>query len=131
MTGERPCVTDGGGSGDSGSPGESGGVPDGRYVAVLDRFEERDPARGGGEVAVLLLEAGDEVVAERTVPAWRLPEDARRQDAVLELSVRNGFVVSTSYDPEATEQRSSAAQDRFDRLAERPDEDSDGGSDGR
>ncbi|WP_276300992.1 DUF3006 domain-containing protein [Halorussus lipolyticus] len=107
--------------------GEKPKPADGRYTAVLDRFEERDPARGGGELAVLLLESGDEVVAERAIPAWRLPEDARRQDAVLELAVRNGFVVSIEYDSSETARRVESAQSRFDRLAERPDESSDEG----
>ncbi|UPV99888.1 DUF3006 domain-containing protein [Halorussus gelatinilyticus] len=121
-------------------------IPDGRYVAVLDRFEELDPAdaggpterdgngtehderpaeRGGRELAVLLMESDDEVVAERAIPTWRLPADARRRDAVLELDVTNGFVVSMAYDAAATERRTDSAQSRFDRLAERPDDDSD------
>ncbi|WP_137286969.1 DUF3006 domain-containing protein [Halorussus salinisoli] len=104
--------------------GDGSGVPDGRYVAVLDRFEETDPEGDGTELAVLLLESDEEVVAERAVPTWRLPEDARQRDAVLELVVRSGFVESLSFDPEATERRRSSAQSRFDRLAERPDEDS-------
>ncbi|WP_135851120.1 DUF3006 domain-containing protein [Halorussus salinus] len=116
--------------------GEKTEVADGRYVAVVDRFEETDPARSGGErdaegrtedggreLAVLLLESGESVVAERAIPAWRLPADARRQDAVLELSVKNGFVVSMTHDSEETERRTDSAQSRFDRLAERPGED--------
>jgi hypothetical protein len=115
--------------------GEKRTPADGRYTAVLDRFEERDPARSGGsrdggvgdgedgrELAVLLLESGDEVVAERAIPTWRLPEDARRQDAVLAVTLKNGFVTSMSYDSKATEERVGSAQSRFDRLAERPDE---------
>ncbi|WP_115862706.1 DUF3006 domain-containing protein [Halorussus litoreus] len=109
------------------------GVPDGRYTAVVDRFE---PTEGDRELAVLLLEADgaserdEEVVAERAIPKWRLPEAARKQDAVLTVALRNGFVVSTSYEADATERRTSAAQDRFDGLAERPGEDSDGSIDG-
>lgn len=103
---------------------------DGTYTAVLDRFEETDPARDAvGEArerAVLLLESGGEVVAERAIPTWRLPEDARHQDAVLDISLRNGFVVSMTYDPEATERRGSEAQARFDRLAKRPGGESEG-----
>jgi len=106
--------------------GEGSGIPDGGYVAVVDRFEGRDPQRGGGELAVLLVESGDDVVGERAIPAWRLPEEARRPDAVLDVAVRNGFVVSMDFDPEATERRTADAQARFDRLAERPDERDDG-----
>ncbi|UPV73853.1 DUF3006 domain-containing protein [Halorussus limi] len=104
---------------------DTSGLADGRYTAVLDRFETTDPAGDGDRLAVLLLESGESVVAERTVPAWRLPADARRQDAVLELVVKNGFVVSTEFDPESTERRTESAQSRFDRLAERPDDESD------
>lgn len=104
--------------------GERHSVPDGRYTAVIDRFEQTDPADDGGELAVLLLESGDEVVAERAIPAWRLPERARRQDAVLEVVLKNGYVVSRQFDPETTEDRSEKAQSRFDRLAERPDDES-------
>lgn len=108
--------------------GDGNEVADGRYTAVLDRFEEKDPESGGEELAVLLLESNEEVVAERVIPTWRLPDDARHQDAVLELAVRNGFVTSMEYDSAATESRSASAQSRFDALAKRPDEESDGES---
>ncbi|NHN58606.1 MULTISPECIES: DUF3006 domain-containing protein [Halorussus] len=128
MTGDRNApdrspVPDGGGS------ERRDAVPDGRYVAVLDRFEATDPADDGRELAVLLLESGEEVVAERAIPAWRLPEDARRQDAVLELAVSSGHVTSLSYDPDATERRADGAQSRFDALAERPESDAAGETD--
>lgn len=110
--------------------GDDDSLADGRYTAVLDRFEERDPRRGGDEVAVLLLESGEEVVGERAVPTWRLPEDARHSDAVLEVTLQNGFVISLEYDFGETERRVGEAQSRFDRLAERPDDAADGGEDG-
>jgi hypothetical protein len=113
MTGEEPPRTDGG-------PTDGGNLADGRYTAVLDRFEETDPETDGEAVAILLLESGKEVVAERAVSARRLPADARRQDAVLKLVVNNGFVSSMAYDEERTDERRSSAQSRFDRLAERP-----------
>lgn len=131
MTGEEWDASEDNGA-DARGPAPDGGeserrdaVPDGRYVAVLDRFEATDPADDGEELAVLLLESDGETVAERAIPAWRLPEDARRQDAVLELAMRNGHVASLSADPEATERRVDEAQSRFDRLAERPDSGSD------
>lgn len=95
---------------------------DGRYTAVIDRFEQKDGDEEDTELAVLLLESGDEVVGERAIPTWRLPEDARQRDAVLDLTLRNGHVVSMSHDPEETERRTTEAQSRFDRLAERPGE---------
>ena len=105
---------------------------DGRYTAVIDRFE--------GERAVLLLEDDEEVAAELVVSERRLPEDALHTDAVLSVRVRDGELVTAEYDPEETERRTSDAQSRFDRLARRPDEsevsdseadrDGDGGPDG-
>lgn len=91
-------------------------IPDGRYTAVIDRFE--------GEQAVLLVEDDDELVDELIVREGRLPTDARQQDAVLRISMQNGNLISAHHDPDETERRSSEAQDRFDRLARRPDDDS-------
>ncbi|WP_435178716.1 DUF3006 domain-containing protein [Halorussus sp. AFM4] len=127
MTGDRRDTAEDGETDARGAVADGGEsnrretVPDGRYVAVLDRFEATDPADDGEDLAVLLVESDEWVVAERAVPAWRLPEDARRQDAVLEVAVNNGHVVSLSSDAETTERRVDAAQSRFDRLAERPD----------
>jgi hypothetical protein len=105
--------------------GDGTDIADGRYTAVLDRFEALE---GGRELVVLLLESDEEVLAERAIPKWRLPEDARRQDAVLELAVRNGFVTTMEYHSAATERQIESAQSRFDELAKRPDEKSDGES---
>lgn len=91
-------------------------IPDGHYTAVVDRFE--------GEQAILLVEDGDELVDELVVREGRLPADARRQDAVLRISMQNGNLVSAHHDPDETDRRRSEAQDRFDRLARRPDDDS-------
>jgi len=93
-------------------------IPDGTYVAVLDRFE--------GDQAVLLVEDGERVVGERVVREGRVPAEGRHQDAVLRVRIRNGHLVSARADPEASERRITEAQDRFDRLAERPG-DGDGG----
>ncbi|WP_132059393.1 DUF3006 domain-containing protein [Halorussus amylolyticus] len=91
-------------------------IPDGRYTAVVDRFE--------GERAVLLVEDGEETVGEMAVREGRLPDDARHQDAILRVTVQNGNLVGASYDPDESERRRSEAQSRFDRLARRPDDDS-------
>ncbi|WP_135805420.1 DUF3006 domain-containing protein [Halorussus marinus] len=91
-------------------------LPDGRYAAVLDRFE--------GERAVLLVEDGGTVLDEFAVRTRRLPADSR-QNAVFRVTVRNGHLVSARPDPEASERRLAEAQDRFDRLAERPPDESD------
>ncbi|MFB6235787.1 MAG: DUF3006 domain-containing protein [Halopenitus sp.] len=87
-------------------------VADGTYTAVLDRFE--------GEQAVLVLERDGTDVAEIAVARERLPEPGRNQDAVFELVVDDGNLVDLSYDPEATADRKNRAQDRFDRLSQRP-----------
>lgn len=95
---------------------------DGTYLAVLDRFEE--------DVAVLLIEDDDRVVAEELVNRRRLPADGRHQDAVFKVRFDDGEVVSLTYDPETTEQRSRRAQDRFDRLSKRlPRDGTDGEND--
>ena len=91
-------------------------IPDGHYTAVIDRFE--------GDQAVLMVEDGDELVDELVVREGRLPDDARQQDAVLDVTMQNGNLVSAHHDPDETDRRKSAAQDRFDRLARRPDDDS-------
>ena len=96
-------------------------VADGTYTAVLDRFEDE---QGGDSVAVFLLEGDDGVVAEKLLDERRLPEDARRPDAVCELRVEDDDVVDVEYDAEETDRRASSAQSRFDRLARRPDDDS-------
>ncbi|WP_430505908.1 DUF3006 domain-containing protein [Haloparvum sp. PAK95] len=87
-------------------------VTDGTYTAVLDRFES--------EQAVLVLERDGEDVAEIAVDRERLPAPGRHQDAVYELAVDDGDVVDLDYDPDATSERTERAQDRFDRLSERP-----------
>lgn len=89
---------------------------DGQYVAVVDRFE--------GDLAVLLLEDGDEVVDDVAVGRDRLPEQGRHQDAVLAVVVQDGRLADVEYRPDETERRAESARERFDRLARRPpDED--------
>lgn len=91
---------------------------DGDYMAVLDRFEE--------DLAVLLLEANNEVVDGLVVPKRELPEAARHQDAVLHVRIEDDQLVEAEYDPDQTTARKQATQDRFDRLADRPPKDDEG-----
>ena len=84
---------------------------DGEYLAVLDRFE--------GNLAVLLLEADAETVGDLAVPRERLPDDARRVDAVLRVVVEDERLVDARYDGDETEERAERAQSRFDRLSRR------------
>lgn len=87
-------------------------VADGTYTAVLDRFE--------GDLAVLVLEGDGRDVADVALDRERLPEAGRRGDAVYEAVVDDGEVTDLTYDPEETRERKEQAQDRFDRLSERP-----------
>lgn len=87
-------------------------VDDGTYTAVLDRFE--------GDLAVLVLEQGGTDVAEYPVEREIIPEAGRHQDAVFKLLVESGNVTELTYKPVETKERKEAAQDRFDRLSQRP-----------
>lgn len=89
-----------------------GEPPTGTYTAVLDRFED--------DLAVLILEDGGEVVGQHVTDIGNLPDDACSQDAVLEITLSEGDLVNAEYNAEETERRSVAAQDRFDRLSQRP-----------
>jgi hypothetical protein len=89
---------------------------DGEFTAVVDRIEETED---GELVAVLLLEADADVVDELVVPTDTLPEPAEA-DTVYRVSVGDGELIDAVPDNEATDCRADAAQDRFDRLAERP-----------
>lgn len=87
-------------------------ISNGRYTAVLDRFED--------DLAVLLVEDGDEQVGEMGIPADQLPESGQHVDAVFTVLVKDGALADAWYDDEETEARKDDAQSRFDRLSERP-----------
>lgn len=87
----------------------------GTRTAVLDRVVD-------GETAVLLVEEDGAVVDELTVPVDRLPDDGRTEGAVFTATIRDGELAGLTYRPEETESRRESAQDRFDRLSERLDE---------
>jgi len=95
-------------------------VPDGEYVAVLDRFEEGpDPGR---PLAVLVCERDGTAVGDLVVEQGAVPQPARHVDAVLAVEVEGGDLVAATYRPAETERRNESAQSRFDRLSERPEE---------
>lgn len=96
-------------------------IDDGTYAAVLDRFE--------GELAVLLLEADDDLAGELAVPTDALPADGQHVDAVFAVEVDDGDLVDADYDPDETDRRRTDAQSRFDRLSERPPSDGDDADD--
>jgi len=89
-------------------------LEDGTYTAVLDRLE--------GDLAVLIVEDDGEAIDDLVVPIEDLPADGREPDAILEVEVACDDVTDVTYDPTETEARAERAQDRFDRLARRPDE---------
>mgnify|MGYP000153157313 CR=1 FL=1 len=94
-------------------------LPDGTYTAVVDTVEEG--------LVTLIFDRSDEGASGCVVNATNLPVDARHQDAVLTVTVDDGDFVDYEYDPEATDTRQREAQDRFDRLSQRPPEEDDEG----
>ena len=94
-------------------------LPDGTYTGVVDRFEEDAE---GTELAVILLEDGEEVVDQVDVARTAL-SDIIEQDSVVEVRIDGGDVVTVALDREETETRTGEAQSRFDRLARRPEDD--------
>jgi len=91
---------------------------DGKYIAVLDRFEE--------EYAVLVVQEGDEDVGDYLVEAETIPEDERHEDAVFEVRLEDDEINELDYLAEETAERKEQAQERFDRLSRRLGEDSEG-----
>jgi len=92
-------------------------LPNGEYTAVVDTIED-------GLATVFFERDGDEV-GNTVLDASELPSDAQHADAILSVTLTDGYIKSASYNPEATDTRAEAAQDRFDRLSERPPADDD------
>lgn len=97
-------------------------IDDGTYRAVLDRFE--------GDLAVLLVEDGSEVVGEMIVETDELPEAGRHADAVFTVEVADGDPTGMTYEGDETTDRKEQAQRRFDRLSRRPPGDGEDKDDG-
>lgn len=89
-------------------------IPDGTYTAVVDRIEDGH--------AILEVD-GDDERYELVVDPATLPENGRRQNAVLHVDLVDESIVECEFDASATESRQSSAQDRFDRLSSRPPND--------
>lgn len=87
---------------------------DGDYRAVLDRIED--------DLAVLELD-DDGDLHELLVTVDHLPPVARRQDAVLDVTLRDGRFVDATYKRRATRRLRQQSQSRFDRLSRRPPRD--------
>jgi hypothetical protein len=94
-------------------------LPDGGYTAVVDSVEDG--------LATVFFERDGEEVGNAVLEASRLPSDGQHADAILSVTLSGGRIESASYDPERTEKRSEAAQDRFDRLSKRPPSDEERG----
>jgi len=92
-------------------------LPDGEYTAVVDNVEDG--------LATVFFERDGADVGNAVLEVSQLPSEGRHADAVLSVTLDDGRIESASYEPERTESRSEAAQDRFDRLSERPPSDED------
>ena len=91
-------------------------LDDGRYTAVVDAVENG--------FATVFFERDGEEVGNAVLKTDALPEKARRNDAVLRVTVADGTLLGTEYDADRTDDRAARAQNRFDRLSERPPDDS-------
>lgn len=92
-------------------------LADGTYTAVVDSIEDG--------VATIFIEEDGEEIGHATCEATELPADGRQADAILLVTVVNGSPLRWTPDPERSLERTEAAQDRFDRLSERPPSDED------
>lgn len=90
--------------------GDSADLSDGEYTAVVDRFESG--------LAVLEV-ATPEGLRQLIVEKDELPEDARHQDAVLEVTVESQELVGATYNELETKSRAESTQERFDQLSNR------------
>lgn len=90
-------------------------LADGRYTAVVDSIEDG--------LATVFFEQDGEEGGNAVLDASALPEAARHADAILSITVEDCELVEADYDPELTETRQEAVQNRFDRLSSRPPSD--------
>lgn len=89
-------------------------MTDKTHTAVVDRIEDG--------IAVLLVEDDTGTVIEELTPAAdALPAEIEAGD-VVELTLDGDTITSITRDQAATKARKQRAQNRFDRLAERPDD---------
>lgn len=92
-------------------------LPDGTYTAVVDTIEDGN--------ATVFFERDGEDIGDALLDPSDLPADARHADAILDITIRDKQIESATYAPERTKTRQRSAQDRFDRLSERPPSDDD------
>jgi len=88
-------------------------IPDGTYTAVVDRIED--------DLATLELTDDDGCGRDELVVAVEeLPPAGRHADAVLRVRIVGDELAEVTYEPPETTNRQREAQERFDRLSERP-----------
>jgi hypothetical protein len=98
-----------------GESARADGLPDGTYTAVLDRVED--------DLAVLEVSDDAGETHELVVAVADLPTAGRHPNAVFEIGVTAGELRTATYDESRSEARLETAQDRFDGLAERQEDD--------
>lgn len=98
-----------------GESARAAGLPDGTYTAVLDRVED--------DLAVLEVSDDAGETHELVVAVADLPTAGRHPNAVFEIGVTAGELRTATYDESWSEARLETAQDRFDGLAERQEDD--------
>lgn len=92
-------------------------LTDGQYTVVVDAIDDR--------IATVFFEQDGEDVGSATIDADTLPAEARHADAILTVTITDTEITRLNYEPDRTEDRNQAAQDRFDRLSSRPARDDD------
>lgn len=84
----------------------------GTFTATIDRIVD-------DQTAVILLENDGEVIEQLDISVNQLPDATQEEGKVVTVGLAEGEIVSIEYEPEATQQRREAAQDRLDRLSGR------------
>ncbi|TKX81292.1 DUF3006 family protein [Halorubrum sp. SD626R] len=92
-------------------------LPDGEYTAVVDSIEDG--------LATVFFEQDGEEVGNAVLDPGELPADGRHAEAILTVEVHDGDIFSVEHRSEQTKTRSDTAQERFNRLSERPPSDTD------
>ncbi|MDL5363859.1 hypothetical protein [Halalkalicoccus sp. NIPERK01] len=103
-------------------------LPDGTYIGTIDRIEEgiaviliEDEKRDADAVAENDDRTSDREIREEIhCSADTLSQRARDELGVVSIELVDGEIVEIEHQSQATQQRRSELQDRFDELAERP-----------
>jgi len=90
-------------------------IPDGTYTAVVDSIEDG--------FATVFFEYDGEEIGDAVFDVTKLPDVGRHADAIFSITVESEDIIEWEYRERKTEQRKEAAQNRFDRLSERPSSD--------